>query len=302
MASFGTVSKGIAVVGISPRQEADKSNLPVRIVEGNYLKENDNGILIGEGLKKYLKANLGDTLAFIGQGYHGVSAAGLFPVRGILKMSTEEFDNGLAYTSLQSAQQFIGMPDGYSGILIAVGDNKKLDATIELVRQNVDAATLDVYSWHFTMERFLQQQESDKAFTKMLLFILYLIVGFGILGTVIMLTNERKREFGMMISLGMQRSRLAVVVAIEMLIMSLFGILAAFAITLPTAFYFNIHPIEITGDMAKMYTDMGMEPIMPTSVEPSIFIIQMSIVFALTLLATIYPVSKIMKLKLMNRQ
>jgi ABC-type lipoprotein release transport system permease subunit len=165
MASFGSVSKGVAVIGISPKQEAAKSNLPDRLVRGEYLSETDNGVLIGEGLSKYLKANVGDTLAFIGQGYHGASAASLLPVRGVLKMMTGDMDNGLAYITLPAAQRFVDMPDGYSGVFIAVKDDDRLDETIQSIEAVVDTNLVDVYPWRFTMERLLQTAKSTRPST-----------------------------------------------------------------------------------------------------------------------------------------
>jgi ABC-type lipoprotein release transport system permease subunit len=297
MASFGPLSKGIAVIGISPEAEAGKSNLPVRLVEGDYLLENDDGILIGKGLSSYLKVNVGDTLALIGQGYHGVSAAGLFPVRGIFHFVVAEMDKGMAYITLPVAQQFVDMPNGYSGILIAVGNNNQLDKTIQAVEQTVDTQALDVLSWHFTMKRLLQTAESDNAFSKIMMYILYLIVGFGILGTVIMMTNERKREFVVMVSLGMQRRRLATVVATEILMMTLLGVALALAVTVPLAHLGAAHPIRLTGEMATMYTDMGMEPVLPMATAPIFFIKQILVVVVLTVLATVYPVKKVLGLK-----
>jgi len=314
MASFGTHSKGVAVIGISPEKEKEKSNLPIRIVKGDYLTENDNGVLIGEGLAKYLKANIGDTLAFIGQGYRGASAAGLFPIRGILNMITTEMDNGMVYMTLASAQNFIDMPDGYSGILISIDNEKKLDKTIVVLScqlsvvsyqlsENTENCQLstenyEILSWHFTMEKLLQTAEMDKAFGKVLMFILYLIVGFGILGTVIMKTNERKREFAIMISLGMARRKLKAIVSLEMLILSLIGVLAALAITIPLAYFFAAHPIVLSGEMAKMYADMGMEAVMPTSTETMIFIKQVIIILIFVCLALMYPIRKIDRLAL----
>jgi ABC-type lipoprotein release transport system permease subunit len=301
MASSGTLSKGIALIGISPEKEAAKSNLPVRLAQGKYLDETDDGILIGEGLSKLLKVGVGDTLALIGQGYHGASAAGLFPVRGILKFMTEDMNNGMAYMTLQAAQQFIDMPDGYSGILIALKNNNRLDETIEKTEQTVDTQALDVLSWHFTMERLLQTAESDKAFAKLILFILYLIVGFGILGTVIMMTNERKREFCVLISLGMHRLKLKSVVVTELLIMSLSGIVLAVVLTIPLAQWFAAHPIELSGEIATVYADFGMEPVMPMSTEPVIFVTQAVIVFLFACLTMIYPIRKIRKLKITEK-
>jgi len=347
MSSFGTISKGIAVIGVSPEKEAQKSNLSSRIVRGEYLSENDKGILIGEGLSKYLKANVGDTIALIGQGYHGANAAALFPIRGILKMLTGEMDNGLTYMTLASAQEFIDMPNGYSGILISIKDNNRLDETINEVKRHCglashfvqstsdpqspvnneiagqarndgdqarndgDQARNDgdqdrnddyaVYSWHFTMERLLQTSQSDKVFGVLIMSILYVIVGFGILGTIIMMTNERRREFCVMISLGMQRLRLAAVVGVELLMMSLIGVVLAFAVTLPVVHWYAAHPIQFTDEaMIEMFVSYGMEPVLPMSVEPSIFTGQIITVLAIVLLAVIYPVNHILKLKITN--
>lgn len=301
MASLGLAAKGVAVIGVSPKQEAAKSNLPVRLVRGEYLSEADNGVLIGEGLSRYLKANVGDTLAFIGQGYHGASAVGLFPVRGVLKMMTGDMDNGVAYITLPSAQQLIGMPNGYSGVFITIGDNNLLHETMQSVVRTVDATALEVYSWHFTMDRLLQTVESDKAFDKMVLYILYLIVGFGVLGAVIMLANERRQEFRMLVSLGMQRARLAGVVSFELLLMSLVGVAAALAVAVPVAYVFALNPIELTGEMAEMYSSNGMEPTLPTAVSAAIFVQQTLIILGITALAAIYPVRKILKLTLAEK-
>jgi len=320
LAASGTISKGIAVCGVSPEKEKQKSNLPLRLVQGVYLTETDDGILLGEGLGKYLRAGIGDTIALIGQGYQGSSAAQLFVVRGILQLMTPEMDNSMAYITLPATQQFIDMPDGYSGILISIKNNNLLYETMQHIRDRLnliqypqsesdthllsidfETSSFVVYSWHFTMERLLQSSESDKAFSKILMYVLYIIVGFGILGTIIMMTNERRREFCMMISLGMSRIRLAAIIAVEQIIMSLLGVVFALAVSLPVTYRFTEHPIPMTGEMADTFLQFGMEPVLPMSVQPFIFTNQMTIILVIALLAVIYPVNKILKLRIANK-
>jgi len=96
----------------------------------------------------------------------------------------------------------------------------------------------------------------------------------------------------------MDRLRLAAVIAAELLIMSLTGVVLAFAFTLPLTYWFAAHPIEMTGDMAAMYANYGMEPVLPMSVAPSIFTRQMITVFVIVAFAMIYPVYNILKLKI----
>jgi len=322
MASFENASRGIAVIGVSPEREARKSNLPSRLVRGEYLSETDDGILIGEGLSRFLRADVGDTLALIGQGFHGASAAQLFVVRGIVSLMTIEMDNSIAYITLPAAQQFIDMPDGYSGILISIQNNNRLDETMNAVRStltrhcgldpqspennamNEEIAGqarndgYEVLSWHFTMQRLLQTSESNRAFLILIMGILYLIVGFGILGTVIMMTNERTREFAVMISLGMSRTRLAVSVAFELFLKSLMGTAIAIIVTVPMTYYFNVNPIPLSGELAATMIQFGIEPLMPMAFEAQIFINQVITILVISMIAVMYPVRKILKLNL----
>lgn len=301
LASFGNATKGIAVIGISPGNETKKSNLASHIIKGDYLSETDNGIIIGEGLANYLRVSVGDTVAFIGQGHFGVSAAGLFPVRGIFHFTAGELNSSVAYASLPAAQNFIDMPDGYSGILITLKDDKSLYNSIKKVKEVIDAENNEVYPWHFTMQRLLQTSESDQLFSKLIVFILYLIVGFGILGTVIMLTNERKKEFRTMISLGMQRGKLALTVVTELFLMAFIGVLSGLGISYPLVIWFHFHPVRMSGEMAQAYIDYGMEPILPTSIDSSIFVSQIIVILIIVFITAIYPVSKIKRINLIEK-
>jgi ABC-type lipoprotein release transport system permease subunit len=48
----------------------------------SYFGTDDKGsVMIGDGLSDYLKLGVGDTIVLIGQGYHGVSAAGKYRVK-----------------------------------------------------------------------------------------------------------------------------------------------------------------------------------------------------------------------------
>jgi len=301
MASYRTQSKGVALLGISPRKEQQKSNLPIRVVAGSYLSPNDDGILMGQGLAAYLNVAVGDTLVLIGQGYHGASAAGLYPVRGLLHLPTIEMEHGVVYMTLPTAQSFIDMPDGYSGILISIQKEKGLSATIQACEAVVNGDTpgpYEVLPWRVTMEELLKTSASHKGLVKMIMFILYLIVGFGILGTVIMMTNERKGEFAVMISLGMSRRRLKMVTLLELIMLTATGVALAIAVTIPLTYYFSRYPIPLTGNIAQAYTELGMDAVLITTCETSVFITQAATILFFAGLTFIYPIRKIGTLKI----
>ncbi|MDR1864826.1 MAG: ABC transporter permease [Bacteroidales bacterium] len=297
MASSDHLSKGIVVVGIDPEQEAKKSSLHLRLTGGTYLSADDRSVLIGKALSEHLRVQAGDSIALIGQGYHGASAIGLFPVRGVVALMTPEMDGSFLYMSLPAAQTFIDMPDGYSGILIAIDREEALEETAQAVSDVVGTSVYETLTWHKTMEVLLSQAKSDKAFSDMVMYVLYLIVGFGILGTVIMMATERRREFGVVIALGMRRGKLTRCVIIELLLMTFIGTLSAVAASAPVVMYFHRFPVRLSGKMADTMQIYGMEPIVPMEADAMVFVTQALTVLLITCVTMIYPVSMIAKLK-----
>ena len=298
MASSEKALRGIVVLGIDPVEENDKSSLAARIVKGNYLTENDDGIIIGETLSKILEANIGDTLTIISRGYHGASASGLFTIRGIVSMPVPEMNRSFSFITINAAQNFIDMKDGYSGILIAVDKPQNLHKTLEAVKSSIDDSVYDVYSWEFTMREFLQKIESDRVFSKIILFFLYLVVGFGILSTVIMLTNERRREFGTMVALGMARSKLASLITTELFMMSCMGILLALAVSIPVTILLYYYPLPLPEKLATSVRAFGIEPILPMDVNLKVYLNQAITVLIITCATIVYPIKTVFKMKI----
>ena len=56
-------------------------------------------------------------------------------------------------------------------------------------------------------------------------FILYVIVCFGIFGTVLMMTEERMYEFGVLLSIGMNRIKLYLIILLETIMLSSIGVI-----------------------------------------------------------------------------
>jgi ABC-type antimicrobial peptide transport system permease subunit len=155
-------------------------------------------------------------------------------------------------------------------------------------------------TWKVMLRELVQYIEGDNISGLFMLSILYLVVGFGILGTVLMMTMERRKEFGIMVAVGMKRYKLSLILLIESVILGITGVLAGVALSLPFITYFHYHPIRLTGDMAEAVMEYNMEPIMPFALEPEFFIYQSIVVVIMTLIAVSYPVSVISRLIVVN--
>jgi len=110
-----------------------------------------------------------------------------------------------------------------------------------------------------------------------------------------MMTMERRKEFSVMISVGMQKIKILQVVAWETIFIGIVAILVGIFISYPFLYYLSQNPIPLTGEIAGSMEAFGAEPILPFSIKPGIFINQTLSVVAITVVAVLYPLSVILK-------
>jgi len=299
LGSSGTQTKGIAIIGTDPETESAVSGLEKRLIEGEYLKKGDDGVLVVVNLAKFLKIGIGDTITLISQGYHGVTAAGIFPVRGIIEFPSTQMNNKLLYMDLSQAQYLYGAPDMLTSISIMLDKPDKLASDTAAIRQLI-GPNYEIMEWRKMNPEVVQGIESDNISGMFMLGILYVVVGFGILGTMMMMTLERKREFGVMVSVGMQRHKLSIIVFLETLYIAIIGVLAGVIGATPLMYYFHINPIKLTGEAAKAMLDMNVEPVMPFALDLPIFYNQAIVVLVLTIIAVLYPLIVIHRFKVLQ--
>ncbi len=267
--------------------------------EGRYLVEGDDGALLSEKLAQYLRIGVGDTLILFGQGYHGATAAGLFPVRGLIKMANPELNNKLVFADLSNIQYFSGLGGNLTSVSINLDNNsdKGMALAKNTLNEILDKNDLTIRDWKEFNKVLWQQIDSDNKSGMIFLGLLYFIIFFGIFGTVLMMIHERYREFGVLVSIGMQKTRLAIIMVYEMILMGLLGVLAGSVISLPLIFYYYYNPIRLTGDMAQIMEDMGFEAVMPLAFPDTYMLWQSVIVALMVIFSCTYPLFKISKLK-----
>ena len=146
------------------------------------------------------------------------------------------------------------------------------------------------------MTELKQLIDSKQVGSVVMLGLLYMIVGFGVFGTIVMMTAERKKEFGLMVSVGMKKTKLMFIVFIETVLLGFVGVVLGFAVTLPLIFYFHYNPIALSGEMADAYVQMGIDPVFVFSTNPGFMIWQVVVMTIIVLLSVCYPLLKVYKL------
>jgi ABC-type lipoprotein release transport system permease subunit len=296
LASAGDLTKGCLVVGILPDPEDKITFLKSKVQAGEYLEPNDKEtVLMAEGLAERLNLQLHDTVILISQGYHGSVAAGKYFIKGILHFGSPELNDQLLHMPLATAQDFFSAPDLLTAYVLSLKDADQLQTTAKVIQRSI-GNNYEALTWEEMMPEVQQHIKTDKGSMYIIQAILYMLICFGIFGTLLMMMAERKYEMGMLIAIGMKKWKLILVMLMESTLNVLVGCIAGMLASAPIVVYLNRYPIRFSGDMAEMYKSYGFEAIFPTSVNAEIFFKQGIIVLVLGLVLSIYPLMKIWNL------
>ena len=295
LASSGEITKGCMVVGIDPEKENQITFLKDKLIQGEYLSFDDRGVLLAAGIAERLNLRPRDTIVLIGQGYHGSTAAGKFPVRGLLKFGSPELNEKAMFMSIATAQDFYSAYGLITSYILSLNDTKNPEPTAETVRATL-GKSYEVMTWGEMIPDIKQHIEADTNNMKYVQGILYMLICFGIFGTLLMMMEERKFEMGMLVAIGMKRIKLMWLLLVELVLTVITGCLLGILLSIPLVYYFNRHPLRMSGETARAYERFGFEPIFPTSTEAVNFIDQGLTVLIIGLILSLYPMYKALRL------
>ena len=157
-----------------------------------------------------------------------------------------------------------------------------------------------VRGWKEANKELSNQIKSDDEGGKVMIGLLYVVIAFGVFGTVLMMIAERKREMGVMIAVGMKKFKLSIVITLEMIFMSFIALLAGIIASIPIVAFGHLYPIRIKGEAAEMMAQYGMEPVMPFAWFDMYFLNQVLVIAVILLVVMIYPVISIMRIKVID--
>jgi ABC-type lipoprotein release transport system permease subunit len=294
LASTGEKTKGCMVNGISPSTEDSLTRLSGRVYKGRYLENGSHGVLVAEGLAGRLGIGLNDTLVLLGQGFQGSTAAGRYKVEALLRFNSPTLNESMVYMTLPDAQSFLSAEGRVTTLALDVTDPDRLEEVAMELSEST-GPHYEVMSWKEMMPEVENHIRSDAVSLFIWMGILYLIIAFGIFSTLLMMVAERRYELGMLVAIGMRRRRLAGMLFMETILITLSGVLVGVVLAVPVVWYMREHPLRIGGEGGRAFAKWGFEPILPTMLDPKTFVLQSGIVMCIALLIGTYPAWKAMR-------
>ncbi len=296
--SYRDNSLGAMILGIDPAAEASASTVASRMKDGEFLPSADgDGIVVGYKLLDNLKAQIGDTVVALAQGFDGSLGNMKFRIIGTIKTGSTEFDGATILMGLSTAQELLSMYGRINLYAIQLQRLEQIADTKEYLNEELRGSGLIALSWDEIMPDFAQSIQLDNVSGMLMLAILIIVVAFGITNTVLMSVTERFREFGIILAMGMRQRQLVVIVLIETFIIVLLGLIFGNILAAGVNYWIMEHPIVLTGDFEAIYAEYGFLPRIESTLRPTMFLNSSLAVLAISILAAIYPLTKVLRLE-----
>lgn len=245
MLSNSTGSYGVNVLGIDPEFEIKVTNVYTKIIEGDYFEsKRENTMVVGKKLADKLDLRLRSKVVITFQDVNGDITSLLFRIEGIFKSGNSMFDDYNVFVKNNSI--FSNLPDlnGYHEIpILTINDDVTELLKLDLQKIN---NTLDVKFWGDIAVELAYANKMMSSFLYIFMLIVLSGLSFGIINTMLMAILERKKEIGMLMSIGMSKNYIFLMICLETVFLSLVAIPFSVLITYITIDYFSVSGIDLS--------------------------------------------------------
>ncbi|MBX2976109.1 MAG: ABC transporter permease [Ignavibacteriaceae bacterium] len=241
--------------GISSSAISDVYNINSSIVLGDSSLGEDNfpKVLIGVLLADRLRATIGDTLTIaspsaIERGILTLSIPKFSKaiVNGIFASNSNEYDASFIFIDLLNGQSVLGYRNDIQGYEIKLSNishtDKAKSVLNELLKEEFEIST-----WYDFHKELFSVMQIERWVAYMLLSLIIAVAVFNILGSLTMSVIEKKRDIGILISLGVDESSIKNIFMYQGLFIGIIGTISGFVLSFIVYFIhinYNIYPLD----------------------------------------------------------
>ncbi len=302
----GRYTSGALILGIDPEREKDVTDLATNLTDAGYRTRGrgtmpgNKEVVLGYRLADRIGATVGSEIAVytantIVRPLAGRGGRPLYMrVSGISEAMMSEYDQVYAFVNIPTALM-ISKKTGVDAVNVKLSDPFLADAVAERIE---DKLPYRVDTWYKNNEPFLAALEQEKLAMFVILTFIILVAAFNITSTLIMVVMEKRRDIGILRTLGARGSTIVFIFVIEGLMIGLGG--TALGLVLGIALALNLNPV--VDGLSRL---LGRDPFpdviyyfdkIPVAIMPwDIFWVALAAVL-LSLVSTLYPALSAMRL------
>ncbi len=297
MISSGGKVNGTLVRGISPQHEGNVSDFRQNMLEGSLdnLVSGEFNIVLGYDLARAVNAWVGDKITIITP-QATVSPVGVLPrlkrftVTGIFRVGNFQYDSALALIHIEDAAKLFRMPGKVNGIRLKL-DDMDLAPTVTRDLLNGMPDIFYVNDWTQSNVNYFKAVETEKSVMRIILFLIVAIAAFNIVSALVMLVTDKESDIAILRTVGASPRNIMGIFIVQGTVIGVLGIIIGTigGIALASNVDVIVPAIEEFVGRQLFPGDVYFLSSVPSLLLWSDVIVIVSVSFALTVLATIYP-------------
>ena len=253
------ITQVISLKGIDLKNADELYNIKESILYGSDELSEDNetpGILIGLRLADRLQVLVDDSITIISPAgiekvitQFGMPNTQQFIVRGIFSSQNNEYDEGLAFTNLGEAQYLLGYKESYQGYEIKLNNSDNSFSAKDFLSAKLDENTFEINTWYDFHKELYTVMQIERWVAYILLSLIIAVASFNILGSLSMSVIEKKRDIGILRSMGSKEKSILKIFMYEGLMIGLIGTVLGVLLGYLICFMqiqYNIYPLDPT--------------------------------------------------------
>jgi lipoprotein-releasing system permease protein len=221
------------------------------------LTGSEPALLLGRELARSLGVAPGDHVTVISpQG--AMTAVGLVPkmrrflVAGYVEVGMYEYDASLAYTSLASAQEFAGLGDRVTGVEVKLADPFHAKEVGRALAARLKGAYW-IRDWMDMNRNLFAALQLEKLALFVIVTIIVLVAAFAIIGHLVLLVAEKRKEIGILKAMGAGAGSIGAVFLVAGMLIGVGGTVAGSAFGLLLIWVQNTYKIiRLAGDVYQI--------------------------------------------------
>ncbi|MDO9694625.1 MAG: ABC transporter permease [Candidatus Latescibacteria bacterium] len=256
-------------------------------------------VVVGAELAASLYAGLGDTLVITAPRgeldlQNLASESRRFVVAGFLDTGLYDFDARFVYMPLAAAQEFFGYEsDGVTAIGVRSADMMAAPELGEAIRRELGPFDYAANDWIALNRNLFDWVRYEKVMMFVLLGLVILVAAFNIVGILTMMVGERRREIGILLSMGARRRQIQTIFLLEGCYVGIWGTALGTLLGWLGTVYLDKVGIRIPGDVYFMDH-------VPVVAQAGDFLGVAAAALVITLLATLLPSGEAARLRPMD--
>lgn len=298
LASSARGNEPVEVLGVDWQAEVQLSAHLRDVRQGELPKaDDDRGIVVGEQLAERLKLKPGSKLRVMVQRADGEMGADLFRVRGVFHSISAGIGKRQVLVSKAAARTLLGLGQVSHQVVVQLADASLADAVSAQLKATLGEGH-DVQTWGELLPVVKRMEALTNNVVFAIALFVYVLVGLGILNTMLMSVLERTREFGVLMSVGTRPGRVVSLVVAESFWVATLSVLVGGLLGGLLTWYFSVNPLTLWADSGEAFEMEGVN--IPTIVRARFELLNVlkasSFVYAMALVVGIYPALRVARM------